>query len=88
MVSSACHQTQLLEALSSKVSVGRWPNSSTFLYLGLGWLSVFIIYPIAQSIPLTGILLLALGGVTYSLGTILSYEKQQMDALIIWHLSY
>lgn len=67
-------------------SIGRWPKLSTFLYLGLGWLSVFIIYPLAQSIPLTGILLLALGGVTYSLGTIFYRMKDNKWMHIIWHL--
>ena len=67
-------------------AIGRWPKLSTFLYLGLGWLSVFIIYPLAQSIPLTGILLLALGGVTYSLGTIFYRVKDNKWMHIIWHL--
>ena len=67
-------------------AIGRWPKLSTFLYLGLGWLSVFIIYPLAQSISLTGILLLALGGVTYSLGTIFYRMKDNKWMHIIWHL--
>ena len=67
-------------------AIGRWPKLSTFLYLGLGWLSVFIIYPLAQSIPLTGILLLSLGGVTYSLGTIFYRMKDNKWMHIIWHL--
>lgn len=67
-------------------AIGRWPKLSTFLYLGLGWLSVFIIYPLAQSIPLIGILLLALGGVTYSLGTIFYRMKDNKWMHIIWHL--
>ena len=67
-------------------AIGRWPKLSTFLYLGLGWLSVFIIYPLAQSIPLTGILFLALGGVTYSLGTIFYRIKDNKWMHIIWHL--
>ena len=67
-------------------AIGRWPKLSTFLYLGLGWLSVFIIYPLAQSILLTGILLLALGGVTYSLGTIFYRMKNNKWMHIIWHL--
>ena len=67
-------------------AIGRWPKLSTFLYLGLGWLSVFIIYPLAQSIPLTGILLLALGGVTYSLGTIFYRMKDNKWLHFIWHL--
>lgn len=67
-------------------SIGRWPKLSTFLYLGLGWLSVFIIYPLAHSIPLTGILLLGLGGVTYSLGTIFYRMKHNKWMHIIWHL--
>ena len=57
-------------------TIGRWPKLSTYLYLGLGWLSLFIIYPLFHSIELAGLLLLILGGVTYSVGTIFYRMKQ------------
>ena len=66
--------------------IGKMPKLSTYLYLALGWLSVFIIYPLAHSIEMTGIGLLALGGVTYSLGTIFYRMKHNKWMHIIWHL--
>ena len=67
-------------------TIGRWPKLSTYLYLGLGWLSLFIIYPLFHSIELAGLLLLILGGVTYSVGTIFYRMKQNKWMHIIWHL--
>ena len=67
-------------------TIGRWPKLSTYLYLGLGWLSLFIIYPLFRSIELAGLLLLILGGVTYSVGTIFYRMKQNKWMHIIWHL--
>ena len=64
-------------------AIGRWPKLSTFLYLGLGWLSVFIIYPLAQSIDRDSALSF---GRCHLLtrNDFLSYERQQMDA---YHLA-
>ena len=66
--------------------IGKMPKLSTYLYLGLGWLSLLILYPLAHSIELSGIGLLALGGITYSLGTIFYRMKHNKWMHIIWHL--
>lgn len=67
-------------------TIGRWPKLSTYLYLGLGWISLLIIYPLFQSIELTGLLLLILGGITYSIGTLFYRMKHNNWMHIIWHL--
>ncbi|MCW6665788.1 hemolysin III family protein [Aerococcaceae bacterium NML190938] len=67
-------------------TIGRWPKLSTYLYLGLGWVSLLIIYPLFKSIELTGLMLLVLGGVTYSIGTIFYRMKHNKWMHIIWHL--
>lgn len=66
--------------------INKYPRLSTFMYLGLGWLGIFIIYPLIQSIEITGVALLALGGVVYSLGVIFYSMKSNKWMHIIWHL--
>lgn len=67
-------------------SLNKYPKLSIFFYLLLGWLALFIIYPLYQSIPLYGIIWLALGGVMYSIGTIFYRMKSIQWMHIIWHL--
>lgn len=64
----------------------RFPKLSTFMYLGLGWLGVLIVYPLVKNIELTGVALLAIGGIAYSLGTIFYSMKSNKWMHIIWHL--
>lgn len=66
--------------------INKFPRLSTFMYLGLGWLGVTIIYPLLQTIEITGIALLAIGGIVYSLGTIFYSMKNNKWMHIIWHL--
>lgn len=47
----------------------RW--ISTSIYIGMGWISVFLIIPLYKSIPLGGVVLLVLGGVLYTIGAII-----------------
>ncbi|PMB84148.1 hemolysin III [Dolosicoccus paucivorans] len=68
------------------VNLDKYPRLSTFFYLLLGWLALFIIYPLYQSVPLYGIVWLALGGIMYSVGTIFYRMKSIKWMHIIWHL--
>ncbi|MFR5264270.1 PAQR family membrane homeostasis protein TrhA [Clostridium sp.] len=47
----------------------RW--LSTSLYIGMGWIAIFIIYPLYNSISLFGVLWLLLGGILYTIGGII-----------------
>jgi hemolysin III len=51
----------------------RW--FSTLLYIIMGWLVVIAFIPLANAIPLKGILFLVLGGVSYSLGAVIYGTK-------------
>lgn len=66
--------------------VGRFNKTSTFLYLVMGWLAIFLIKPITLHLGSTGVLLLILGGLAYSLGTIFYSIKRFKFMHIIWHL--
>ena len=47
----------------------RW--ISTFIYIGMGWISVFMIKPLYRSMPFGGIFLLLLGGIFYTVGAVI-----------------
>lgn len=64
----------------------RFPRLSTFLYLGLGWMSVIIIYPLFKKIGLNAVLYLGLGGLMYSIGTLFYSMKSNRWMHVIWHL--
>lgn len=66
--------------------INKFPKLSTYMYLGLGWLGILIVYPLTQNVEWSGIGLLALGGVVYSLGTIFYSMKHIQWMHVIWHL--
>lgn len=68
------------------IATDKYPKLSTYMYLGLGWLGIAIMYPLYQNIELNGLFLLAFGGIVYSLGTIFYRMKDNKWMHIIWHL--
>ncbi len=64
----------------------RYPKLSTYLYLIMGWMGLFLIYPLYKSFDVMGILLLFIGGVFYSVGTIFYRMKDNGWMHVIWHL--
>lgn len=55
------------------------------LYLILGWMVVIAIVPMVREVPLPAMILLALGGVAYSVGTIFYVRKSLTFRRAIWH---
>lgn len=55
------------------------------LYLILGWLIVIALKPMMDDVPLAAMILLALGGVVYSVGTIFYMMKRLKFRRAIWH---
>lgn len=68
------------------VFVYRFKKLSLITYLTMGWLSVIAIYQLAQYLATGGLVLLALGGVVYSLGVIFYVNKRIPYNHAIWHL--
>jgi hemolysin III len=63
------------------------PYLSTALYLGLGWLSVVILEPLIVRTPPAGVILLAAGGVLYTLGAIVFHLDERIRyAHLAWHV--
>lgn len=54
-------------------------------YLALSWLIVVALKPMIDALPLAAIILLALGGVAYSIGTIFYMSKGLKFRRAIWH---
>lgn len=55
------------------------------LYLVLGWLIVIAIKPMVREVPLAAMILLAAGGVVYSVGTVFYMMKRLKFRRAIWH---
>ncbi len=55
------------------------------LYLSLGWLVVVAIKPMVREVPPAAMILLAIGGVVYSVGTIFYMMKTLKFRRAIWH---
>ena len=61
-------------------------NLIVLLYLALGWIGIFIIWPLAMSMSLLAFSLLCAGGVLYSVGTIFHVWESLPFSNAIWHL--
>lgn len=68
------------------IFINRFKKVSLFTYLMLGWLSLVVIYQLYLHLDGTGILLLGLGGLIYSLGVIFYVAKRIPYNHAIWHL--
>lgn len=71
----------------SKLILGAWRDRlSTVLYLLMGWLCVLMLPLMWREIPPQGLLLLFVGGVIYSLGTIFYTWDRLRYGHLVWHL--
>lgn len=65
---------------------GRFEIISLVLYLVMGWLIVFDMQALLQKVDTTGILLLAGGGLAYTVGIIFYVMDRIKYSHVIWHL--
>lgn len=63
----------------------RFEKISLISYLSMGWLSLIVIYQLAMAIQVEGLVLLAVGGLIYSLGVIFYVAKRIPFNHAIWH---
>jgi hemolysin III len=64
----------------------RFPRVSLVSYLLMGWLVVIIIPQVAEAIGKNGILWLAAGGASYTVGAFFYAQKQMAYSHVIWHV--
>jgi hemolysin III len=60
-------------------------RTSVVIYLGMGWLAVFALEPLFHALEFTGLVLLVLGGLSYSLGVIFYAWNRLPYNHAIWH---
>jgi len=63
----------------------RHPKISLYIYLAMGWIIVFVVKPIYQTLPFEGFMWLMIGGAFYSLGTIFYAKRKPLYNHAIWH---
>jgi hemolysin III len=65
---------------------GHYTVLSTLGYVAMGWVAVFALEPIVRSLPLGGVILLSLGGLSYTFGLIFFAWERLPYNHAIWHL--
>ncbi|MDT8862727.1 hemolysin III family protein [Alkalihalobacillus sp. MEB130] len=59
---------------------------STVFYIGMGWLAIFVIKPIIETLPPAGTAFLFIGGICYTVGTIFYVWRGFKYHHAIWHM--
>lgn len=68
------------------LTLGKYPKLSVLFYLLLGWFVVIIFKPLVNSLHTYGLLLLVLGGISYSVGAIFYCIKKFEWLHVVWHI--
>lgn len=66
--------------------INKYPRLSLVLYLGMGWLSILIIRPLVRALDPGAIILLFLGGLAYTIGTLFYRQKSKKWTHFVWHV--
>lgn len=79
--------TLALAGIAGK-SMGRLRSRrlSTLLYVGMGWLAVLILHPLAASLSAAGLGWLVAGGLFYTAGVLFYVRERPRYSHTIWHL--
>ena len=62
------------------------PRLAVSLYLGMGWLVLLVLWPLAQAVPRASLFWLIGGGLVYSAGVIFFINDHKRYRHFIWHL--
>jgi len=65
---------------------GRFPITSTVLYLAMGWLALIAVRQLFAHVPVPGLVLLFSGGVCYTLGILFFALDHKRFHHAIWHV--
>ena len=66
--------------------VKRFLHTSTLMYVVMGWLLVFVWNPLVENISSQGLMLLAIGGVLYTVGAVFYVWRGFIYHHAVWHL--
>jgi hemolysin III len=64
----------------------RFPRVSTLMYLGMGWLAVVAVAPLARALPAGGLAWLLAGGLCYTAGVALFVRDHLPYRHALWHV--
>jgi hemolysin III len=64
----------------------RFPRLSTVFYLGMGWLAVLVLRPLAAAISLQGLAWVVGGGLLYTVGVLFYVRERPRYSHMVWHL--
>jgi hemolysin III len=64
----------------------RFPRLSTMMYLGMGWLAIVAIGPLARTLPPAGLAWLVAGGLCYTAGVVFYVRDHLPYRHALWHL--
>lgn len=64
----------------------RYPVVSTGLYVGMGWMMIAVIRPLAERMPLAGVWLLIGGGLFYTSGLVFYAAREMRFRHLVWHV--
>lgn len=84
-MTSAVWGTAIFAAMAKLLLPGLGKGFWIFVYLALGWLMVIAVQPIMQSLGLAPLILMAVGGLLYSVGVIFYANKAMRYRRAVWH---
>lgn len=82
-INSACAAVGII---FNSINLEKWKKLSMCLYIVMGWSVLFSIKAVVMALDAKGILLLAGGGVMYTLGIIFYKNKRVEYMHFIWHI--
>lgn len=66
---------------------GRFPRTSTVVYLAMGWLALIAVRQLFTHLPLSGLILLFSGGLCYTVGVLFfALDDRMRFNHAIWHI--
>lgn len=85
ILSGVCFILSVISIVLNSINVKKYRTPSMLIYITTGWLPIFVIKEIYSKLGLNGMLLLLLGGITYTIGLIFyAIKKKYMH--FIWHI--
>lgn len=66
-------------------SFDKYKMLSTLIYIGMGWMAVFLIRPMLQKFPTSVMIWILIGGIIYTVGTFFYKSKKLTYNHVIWH---
>ncbi len=82
-ISAAC---TILGIILNSINLERWDKLSQILYIIMGWSALMIIKPLYLALSTKEMVLLVLGGISYTAGLIFYKNKKLKFMHLIWHI--